>query len=106
MVARVVQDEYGPPDGLLRIVSESSREVTGEEIESHVPLMQGKGLIVDPGMARNAFHNVFVIMIGQWFDQFMGTTQVPLPPQQPQHNIPLPLAPLVQAVTHDTCMDG
>lgn len=44
---------------------ESSREVTSEEIESHVPLMQGQGLATDSGMIKNNCCNDFITIMGQ-----------------------------------------
>ncbi|KAH1046467.1 hypothetical protein J1N35_037251 [Gossypium stocksii] len=63
-------------------MSEGSRDVIGEEIESHVPTIPKQAFAASLGATRNAFRNIFFTMMTQMFDQFMGNTQAPQP-QQP-----------------------
>ncbi|KAH1055634.1 hypothetical protein J1N35_033699 [Gossypium stocksii] len=60
-------------------MSERSKEVTNEEIESHVSLILEEAPTASLGATGNAFKNVFFTMMAQMFDKFMENPQAPQP---------------------------
>ncbi|KAH1082257.1 hypothetical protein J1N35_022018 [Gossypium stocksii] len=74
---RSIEGDYARVVVVTKNNVESSREVKGEEIKSHVPPAQGQGPVADLSAVENDFRNAFITIMDQWFDQCMGTVQLP-----------------------------
>ncbi|KAH1031531.1 hypothetical protein J1N35_043705 [Gossypium stocksii] len=79
---------------------DSSRKVVGKEMESHVPIQEQA--TTTNNNTGNAFRNMFLIMMAQLFDQFMGNEQEQQP-QQLQHP-PQPQPKVVHLAQHAPSM--